>query len=123
MEQKKTLWIIAATGVFLLVVLGVPAILHYPSRNPTPAYAGISPVEKKSSQSGWTKQSADISAPTSLPQDVAAAKVNDLVVLADTATVYTPSVTASNGSTTIDLNTLKSEVITESQPQTQAQAG
>ena len=121
MEQKKTLWIIAATGVFLLVVLGVPAILHYPSRNPVPAYASISPVEKKAAQSGWTKQSADISAPTSLPQDIAAAKVNDLVVLADTATVYSPNASASNGATTIDLNSLKSESLYESDAQTQTQ--
>ena len=62
MEQKKTLWIIAAVGVFLLVVLGVPAILHYPSRNPVPAYASISPVEKKTTQGGWTKPAADVEA-------------------------------------------------------------
>ena len=117
MEQKKTLWIIAAVGVFLLVVLGVPAILHYPSRNPTPAYASISPVEKKSSQGGWTKQTADISAPTSLPQDIAATKVSDLVVLADNATVYSPKATATNGATTIDLNTLKTENLSDEQPQ------
>ena len=62
MEQKKTLWIIAAVGVFLLVVLGVPAILHYPSRNPVPAYASISPVEKKTSQGGWTKPASEVEA-------------------------------------------------------------
>lgn len=114
MEQKKTLWIIAAVGVFLLVVLGVPAILHYPSRNPVPAYASISPVEKKTTQGGWTKPSADISAP--------AAKVNDLVVLADNATVYSQNteIPAGNG-TTIDLNALKNELVTDAQLQAQNQ--
>ena len=113
MEQKKTLWIIAAVGVFLLVVLGVPAILHYPARNPVPAYASISPVEKKASQSGWTKPSADLTAP---------AKVNDLVVLADNATVYSQNTTTpANNSTTIDLNALKNELVTDSQLQSQPQ--
>ena len=114
MEQKKTLWIIAAVGVFLLVVLGVPAILHYPSRNPVPAYASISPVEKKTSQGGWTKPSADITAP--------AAKVSDLVVLADNATVYSQNTEIPSGNaTTIDLNALKNELVTDSQLQAQNQ--
>ena len=123
MEQKKTLWIIAAVGVFLLVVLGVPAILHYPSRNPVPAYASISPVEKKNSQNGWSKPSADVTAPVGLPQDVAATKVNDLVVLADNATVYSPNteINSNNSGTTIDLNALKNELVTDSQLPVQAQ--
>ncbi len=121
MEQKKTLWIIAAVGVFLLVVLGVPAILHYPSRNSVPAYASISPVEKKSASNGWTKTSSDISAPVSITdQGLPAAKVNDLVVLADNATVYSQN-TTSNGATTIDLNSLKNEVLTEPQTPSQPQ--
>ena len=122
MEQKKTLWIIAAVGVFLLVVLGVPAILHYPSRNTVPAYASISPVEKKTPQSGWTKPSADITAPVDLPQDVAATKVNELVVLADNATVYSQNTEVpANNATTIDLNALKNELVTDSQLQAQPQ--
>lgn len=121
MEQKKTLWIIAAVGVFLLVVLGVPAILHYPSRNPVPAYASISPVEKKSASNGWTKTTSDISAPVSVTdQDLQAGKVNDLVVLADNATVYSQN-TTSNDATTIDLNSLKNEVLTEAQAPSQPQ--
>ena len=108
MEQKKTLWIIAAVGVFLLVVLGVPAILHYPSRNPVPAYASISPVEKKTSQGGWTKPASEVEA----------AKVNDLVVLADNATIYSQNTEIPSGNgTTIDLNALKNELVTEPQLQ------
>ncbi len=121
MEQKKTLWIIAAVGVFLLVVLGVPAILHYPSRNQVPAYASISPVEKKSASNGWSQTSADVTAPSALPTDLPAAKVSDLVVVADNATVYSPNAVnqESTSSTTIDLNALKNEMISEtaSQPQ------
>ena len=126
MEQKKTLWIIAAVGVFLLVVLGVPAILHYPSRNQIPAYASISPVEKKAASNGWSKQTPDISAPTDLPSDLSAARVNDLVVLADNATVYSPNPTSqvstsADGSTTIDLNALKNELINDAAVQAQTQ--
>ena len=119
MEQKKTLWIIAAVGVFLLVVLGVPAILHYPSRNPVPAYASISPVEKKTTQSGWTKPVADVSAPSDISQISPSAKVNDLVVVADNATVYSPNPVS--GATTIDLNDLKNEITTDTQTQPAAQ--
>ena len=114
MEQKKTLWIIAAVGVFLLVVLGVPAILHYPSRNPVPAYASISPVEKKTPQGGWTKPAATA--------EVEAAKVNDLVVLADNATIYSQNTELPSGNgTTIDLNALKNELVTDTQLQAQPQ--
>ena len=122
MEQKKTLWIIAAVGVFLLVVLGVPAILHYPSRNPVPAYASISPVEKKTSQGGWTKPAAEVEATKGLPQDLSATKVNELVVLADNATVYSQNTEVqSNQATTIDLNALKNNLVTDSQLQAQNQ--
>ena len=114
MEQKKTLWIIAAVGVFLLVVLGVPAVLHYPSRKPVPAYASISPVEKKTPQGGWTKPAAT--------SEVEAAKVNDLVVLADNATIYSQNTELPSGnSTTIDLNALKNELVTDTQLQAQPQ--
>ena len=103
----------------MLVVLGVPAILHYPSRNPVPAYASISPVEKYKANSGWTKPVAELPSPD---------KVNDLVVLADNATVYSPNVTSpaassvsSDGATTIDLNALKNEIISETQVPPQPQ--
>ena len=33
MEQKKTLWIIAAAGVFLLVVLATAGIMYFPAKN------------------------------------------------------------------------------------------
>ena len=113
--------------MLLQIALIVPAILHYPSRNPVPAYASISPVEKSKSNGGWTKPAADVTAPAPLTQDLTAAKVNDLVVLADNATVYSPNATtsassvASDGSTTIDLNALKNEINSETQVASQPQ--
>ena len=122
MEQKKTLWIIAAVGVFLLGVLLAPIILHNPARNPVSEYSSVSPVEKKPSTSGWTQPAADISAPTSLPDTIPVKEATDLVVLADNTTVYSPNTTVeANGSTTIDLNALKNEAFTETPATVQTQ--
>jgi cell division protein FtsN len=52
MEQKKTLWIIAAVGVFLLVVIGAALILYAPADRSEPAAASISPAEQTLSD-GW----------------------------------------------------------------------
>jgi len=109
MEQKKTLWIIAAVGAFLLVVIGAAAIMYSPAKAPSPAIASVSPVAKVSSTSGWTN-----SQPVALPQDSVTTKTNEVVVLADNATVYEMQ---KKDSTTIDLNSLKQEIISESQPQ------
>jgi cell division septation protein DedD len=44
MEQKKTLWIIAASGVFLLVIIGFALLLNAPSSN-APATASITTID------------------------------------------------------------------------------
>ena len=44
MEQKKTLWIIAASGVFLLVVIGAALLLNAPSSS-VPATASITTID------------------------------------------------------------------------------
>lgn len=45
MEQKKTLWIIAASGVFLMVVIGAALLLNAPSSS-APATASITTIDK-----------------------------------------------------------------------------
>lgn len=63
MEQKRTLWIIAAVGVFLLVVLGAAMILYSSaasSRQPVASYK----IEKPASESGWIS----LAPPESKPQ-------------------------------------------------------
>lgn len=108
MEQKKTLWIIAAVGAFLLVVLGAAGILYSPVRNPTPAIATVAPVDRSGrASSGWTEP-VDVRPPLPAPTgaEVPAAKVNDMIVLADNTTVYNLPKTEQPG-TTIDLNALK----------------
>ncbi|MCR4579777.1 MAG: SPOR domain-containing protein [Treponema sp.] len=125
MEQKKTLWIIAAVGAFLLVVLGTAGILYSPARSPSPAIASVAPVEKSKSPagSGWTNQ-VDIQppAPVAAQGDVPAPRVTDMIVLADNTTVYNiPKNETSDSATTIDLNALKNGYLTDSQVQPAAQ--
>ena len=113
MEQKKTLWIIAAVSVFLLVVMGAAMILYNPSAGASRKVASIKPVEKTAqaaSQSGWTNSTTVEPAATSSPQ------VSDMFVVSENTTVLdlgqsgTSTASNDNQSTTIDLNALKREL-------------
>lgn len=113
MEQKKTLWIIAAVSVFLLVVMGAAMIIFNQSAGTSRRVASIKPVEKTaqvSSQSGWTNNTAAENPATSSPQ------VSDMFVVSENTTVLdlgqaSSSVAANDTqSTTIDLNALKREL-------------
>jgi cell division protein FtsN len=137
MEQRRTLWIIAAVGIFLLVVLGAALILYSPTAHSTQTIAAIAPVEKPASN-GWVSdpessfqpQTASdqtyVQTTTPTPAETPAAsaepsspdttqgvtKVGDMTVIAQNATIYGlekkyPADTAQDGSTMIDLNTLK----------------
>lgn len=129
MEQKRTLWIVAAAGVFLLVVIGAALILSAPKNEP--ARTLYNPGEGWASTQEWTNNQkvADISPIEVLPsttaqpqtseqtQPLAQAtedsktainhsaplKVENVTVIADNTLVYGTGTT-----TTIDLNTLKS---------------
>ena len=123
MEQKKTLWIIAAVSVFLLVVVGGAALIFNQNLGSTKRVASTFPVEKTTqaqtqttASSGWTNTSvADTS--TSSPT------VNDMFVVSENTTVLgfnQPAQTEEAESTTIDLNALKKELAANaavSQPQ------
>ena len=113
MEQKKTLWIIAAVSVFLLVVVGGAMIVFNPTGGSSRRTASINPVEKTaqvSSSSGWTNNTTVEPAGTSSPQ------VSDMFVVSENTTVLdlgqgSSSVAATDSqSTTIDLNALKREL-------------
>ena len=122
MEQKKTLWIIAAVSVFLLVVVGGAAIVFNPLISEAKRTSSVNPVEKTAqvqtqNQSGWTNTSAQ-DAQTSSPT------VNDMFVVSENTTVLgfnqTAQTTEDAQSTTIDLNALKKELAANaavSQPQ------
>ena len=115
MEQKKTLWIIAAVSVFLLVVMGAAMILYNPISLTSKKTASINPVEKTAqvqatSQSGWTNSTPQTETTTS-PQ------VTDMFVVSENTTVLgfnQPAQTEeASQSTTIDLNALKKELASE----------
>ncbi len=134
MEQKRTLWIIAAVGVFLLVVLGAAVILYSPTLRGQQdvANASSSYSDKTTSSNGWISL-----APTSAqideekPQDYSESaeepngaensysdenskNVEDMTIYANNATIYSNStenketqpapVTNIYNTTTIDLN-------------------
>ena len=136
MEQKRTLWIIAASGVFLLVVVGAALILYSPSLHNTQAQqAAFNPAD------GWTTPayttttiapdtpvqstndvfaenainvpdfSGDRPAPSS-PFDLPAPAVAETpanTIQTNNLTVYSDNTTVyGSGTTTIDLNALKS---------------
>ena len=138
MEQKKTLWIVAAAGIFLLVVVGAALILYSPSLHQSSGMqAGFDP------STGWISSTKDNVTPvsdqmlsfnsetaatndqnelSSLPaspftntdfsstsETSGIAQNNDSTVRADKLTVISDNTTVySSGTTTIDLNSLKS---------------
>ena len=136
MEQKKTLWIVAATGIFLLVVVGAALILYSPSVqqsqgiqagfNPESGWIsstrqGVTPLpdsslafntENPSSEDSTSQKSEYALSPFASNENTNdSAKdaqnqdnlvhTDKLTVISDNATVY------SSGTTTIDLNSLK----------------
>lgn len=139
MEQKRTLLIIAAVGIFLLVVLGAALLLYSPTAHSTQTVAAITPVKRPAS-SGWVSapaspseqqrsdgqpSSASQTQPTQVPQPAPAetaesgttqpvTRVGDMTVISQNTTVYglekkyqSNNGQSSDGSTMIDLNTLK----------------
>ena len=137
MEQKKTLWIIAAAGAFLLVVLAAAGIMYSPSKNQAQAirtsvvYTNDGPV---SNGNGWVSQQNKNENFTDV---VPPAEKKDLYVFTDNATVYELAgknqelpadnqkangfVADSNNSSTIDLNLLKQELVSDKTPPQQPQ--
>ena len=135
MEQKGTLWIIAAVGIFLLAVL-LPAIILF--KPDTHKVQTTAPIAKPSS-GGWiatgtASPSGSVSENETAKGDVPADKIDsekpeiggtqstersttqvgDMTVFAQNATVYgfetqRNTQNAPDGSTLIDLNTLRSD--------------
>ena len=128
MEQKKTLWIIAAVGIFLLVVLGGAAIVYRSSVKDSPYMLSSKNTEKP--QQGWTNQQVAQANTTEIQRPgfdgIQTNKVNDMFVVSENTTVYdlnknapaaepvqNQGITTTPTSTTIDLNALKKELTAE----------
>jgi cell division protein FtsN len=131
MEQKRILWIVAAVGVFLLVVIGAALILYSPARQTEPELASAAlqdttwiraPLNPQNEQSSGqtastasaqtddttltvTSQPMQSAALQATPQNALASgeKTGDVTVYTENARVY------SSGVTTIDLNSLKGQ--------------
>lgn len=126
MEQKKTLWIIAAVGIFLLVVLGGAAIVYRPSMKGTPIIASAKNTDKQASTS-WSNQPENQNSNTEIQRPgFDYNKVNEMFVVSENTTVYdlnksapeteavqNQGITSTPTSTTIDLNALKKELTAE----------
>ena len=128
MEQKKTLWIIAAVGTFLLVVLGTAGILYSPSKNSTTEIAKVetSATGQNKQNSGWKNDNntADSEVPVDTGNTLPASpqKVDEMVVVSNKTTIYDLNSDENNDSTTtIDLNALKTELNSVPELQTQPQ--
>ena len=113
MEQKKTLWIIAASGVFLLVVIGAALLLNAPSSN-APATASITTIDT-------TPVTAKVEEPVISPVDTPApSNALDSNTLAfqniengePAAENAAPAQEAAPAQTTIELNTGASSAVT-----------
>jgi cell division protein FtsN len=96
MEQKQSLWIIAAVGVFLLVVIGAAVILYSPT------------AVKADSRTAVTSSVQQLPEQPGSPEEAPVLQLQDLSVLqqqqasavpANTASMQAVTVTASDGST------------------------
>ena len=112
MEQRKTLWIIAAVSVFLLVVLGV-ALIFSQSSSRTIQTTSIIPVEKNNYSDGWSSPTNTQENPVKTEEAVEnssdSVQVKDMFVVSENTTIFD----LNQDGTTIDLNTLKSQYVSE----------
>ena len=128
MEQKKTLWIIAAAGVFLLVVLATAGIMYSPAKNQEQAIrttVSYSKNNENSNDTGWINN-----------QENSFTEKKDFIVFSENTTVYelagknqknndfvneSPKSVSEvqqpvSDSNTIDLNLLKNDLLAQNQP-------
>ena len=68
MEQKRTLWIVAAVGVFLLVVLGAALILYTPQSRPA-TIANSRGMNNGTASNGWISLAPSAPAQDSNPNE------------------------------------------------------
>ena len=118
MEQKKTLWIVAASGVFLLVVIGVALLLNAPSSN-APATASITTID---TTPVTAKVEEPVISPVETPASTSALDSNTLAFqsvengepAADSVAVdgQVAAATPAPAQTTIELNASSSSAVT-----------
>lgn len=135
MEQKRTLWIIAAVGVFLLFVLGAAMIIYKPAASATTTLASTSarssngwfslepqsssvPVYSNGTDNGEDFQDDNVSDynQISAPDESALAtnvKIDNLTVYSENTNLYSKN-TSAPSATTIDLISASSSKTSDS---------
>lgn len=109
MEQKKTLWIITAAGVFLAVVVFAALILNKSAPSSVPATASLTTIEKPLvAQFSDEKKSDETESPAILD----GSSVENLSDAAETSDVKAMPEEENNGQVTIDLNVSDSSSVT-----------
>ena len=149
MEEKRTLWIITASGLFLLVVVGAAIILSTSAKGNKVQQAAFNPTDGWTTPTTYTVQPVTptdtlVQADTNAVTDTGIAPLDPLAVApqtnanvakqiqTDNLTVYADNTTVQSGKTTlysnetvttIDLNALKSAspAVTANNPTTAAQ--
>lgn len=96
MEQKKILWIVTASGIFLAVVFLFALIICKPSSSNIPVVASIAPIERpKISQENSTEIA---------PVEISKTDIESLEVLEEPQEEYNPITKNEDGTITIDFN-------------------
>ena len=108
MEQKKTLWIVAASGVFLLVVIGAALLLNAPASN-APATAAITTID---TTPVVAKVEEPVISPVDTPASTTALDSNTLAFQNIESGEPAPAQEAAPAQTTIELNTSASSAVT-----------
>jgi len=101
MENKKTLWIIAAVGAFLLVVLGAALILYSPTSKTQSTFTRTSSYEKNENNNGWYNQNIELDKLKDLQKNPGE-NPKDMYVVTENTNIF--EVPKNNNSNVIDLN-------------------
>lgn len=125
MEQKRTLWIIAAVGLFLVVVLGGALMVTAPFTHKSQTIASVNRTEKNTTSNGWIPL-ATTDTPAQIPSETSQTEndyidmsgvaqtpssVSEMTIYADNATIYSENTKLNDESLVASQNTNPGQTI------------
>lgn len=125
MEQKRTLWIIAAVGLFLVVVLGGALMVTAPFTHKSQTIASVNRTEKNTTSNGWIPL-ATTDTPAQIPSETnqtendyidmsgvaqTPSSVSEMTIYADNATIYSENTKLNDESLAASQNTNPGQTI------------